>query len=327
MKKFLKVLFLFIYIMVVGEFAIRAISSYINIYDIEMLKYAKKLKKRSNNPSLSHEHTPGRQYKLMGVDIKLNSLGHRNLDLEYQKNNYERRIHIIGSSITLGWGVEEKNTFSSILQKKLNLNQNIKKNIFVINGGIGNTNTQHHYHLLKDQVDLTKPDVIILQYFINDAEIIKKKKNNIILKYSYFTAFLYNRFKTYNFSGTLSNYYVQMYDENNLGWRLAIDSIKNLQNLSKRKNIKLVILFIPDFHNFSGDNQLVGLYEKIINKFEEMDITVINTYDSLSNEFKSDARKSWVASDDSHPNSKAHKLIANDLYNFLTDQKNGSFFE
>ena len=163
MKKFLKVLFLFIYIIAVGEFAIRTIFSYINIYDIEMLKYAKKLKKRSNNPSLSHEHIPNRQYKLMGVDIKLNSLGHRNPDLEYQKDNSESRIHIIGSSITLGWGVEEKNTFSSILQKKLNLNQNIKKNIFVINGGIGNTNTQHHYHLLEDQVDLTQPDVIILQ--------------------------------------------------------------------------------------------------------------------------------------------------------------------
>ena len=77
----------------------------------------------------------------------------------------------------MGWGVKKENTFSSILEKDLNLNVNVKEkynSIFVINAGIGNTNTQHHFQLFKDQFNSTKPDTFILQYFINDAEIIKK---------------------------------------------------------------------------------------------------------------------------------------------------------
>jgi hypothetical protein len=48
-----------------------------------------------------------------------------------------------------------------------------------------------------------------------------------------------------------------------------------------------------------------------------MNIPVINTYDSLSKEFKSNPRKSWISRNDSHPNIKAHEIIANDLYMFF----------
>ena len=119
MNNFFKFLFLSLYIVFVGEIGIRTISHFTNIYEIEMLKYAKKLKKSSENPNLSHEHIPNSQSQLMGVNIVLNSLGHRNNELQNVKANDEYRIHIIGSSITLGWGIETEKTFDSILEKKL----------------------------------------------------------------------------------------------------------------------------------------------------------------------------------------------------------------
>lgn len=319
-----KFLFLFFYIFVIGEIGIRTISYFVDIYDIEMLKYAKKLKKSSNNPNLSHEHISNSQSKLMGVNIILNSLGHRNDELSIKKNINEYRIHIIGSSITLGWGVKKENTFSSILEKDLNLNVNVKEkynSIFVINAGIGNTNTQHHFQLFKNQFNLTKPDTIILQYFINDAEIIKKKKNNLILKHSYFAAFMYQQIRSYLFHGSLDDYYVKLYDKNSQSWIIAKKSIKNLKNLCNKNNINFIILFIPDLHNFSENNKLINLYSKINNEFTRMNIPVINTYDSLSKTFKSNPRDSWVSKKDPHPNSKAHEIIGKDLYNFFIKQK------
>ena len=202
MINFIKFLFLLLYIFFIGEIGIRTISYFANVNDIEWMKYSKKLVKSSNNPNLFHEHIPNSYVELMGVDISLNSLGHRNDELSVTKNLNEYRIQIIGSSLTLGWGVEEEKTFSSILEKKLNLNQSINKkynNISVINAGIANTNTEHHYYLLKNQFHLTQPDTFILQYFINDAEIINKKKDNIFFKHSYFIPFIHQKIKLFFF--------------------------------------------------------------------------------------------------------------------------------
>ena len=320
---FFKFLFLVIYIFFVAEFGLRTISYFVNIYDMEMLKYAKKLKITSKNSNLSHEHIPNSEEKLMGVNIKLNSLGHRNKEVLEKKSKDEYRVHIIGSSMTLGWGVEKEKIFPSILEKKLNQNNLIKESyskIIVINAGIGNTNTKHHYYLFKDQYMSTKPDTLILQYFINDAEIIKKKKNNPILKTSYFAAFLYQQILSFSFSGSLDNYYEDLYSDNSRGWLSVKNSVIKLKELSDNNNINFIVMIIPDLHNFSNNNELVPLYKKIDNEFSKMDIPTVNTYKSLSNEFKNSAIKSWVSKSDAHPNAKAHEIISNDLYNFMLKQ-------
>ena len=325
MKRFFNFFSIFLYTFAIAEIGLRIISNFINISDIEKFKYKKELIRSSNNPNLLSEHIPNSQSKLMGVNIVLNSLGHRNKELTVQKPKNEYRIYVIGGSLIMGWGVEQENLFSSILEKKLNLNENIKKknkSIIVINSGIMNTNTQNHFQLIKDQFSLTKPDTVILGYFINDAEIIRKKKNNLILKHSYFLSFIYLRIKSYFFSGTIADYYIELYNENNLGWLSVKKSIENLRDFCEGNNVNFVILFLPDFNDFSEGNKLNNLYFQINSRFSEMNISVINTYDSLSKEFKSNPNRSWISRDDSHPNSRAHEIIANDLYNFFIKQKN-----
>ena len=321
---FLKFLFLTIYIFLIAEFGLRTITYFVNVYDIEMLKYAKKLKVSSKNPNLSHEHVSHSKAKLMGVNIELNSLGHRNKELAKIKSKNNHRIHIVGSSMSLGWGVKNEKTFSSILEKKLNSNQYIKDkydDLIVINAGIGNTNTKHHYYLFKDQYQLTKPDTLILQYFINDAEIIKKKKNNFILRKSYFAAFLYQQILSLSFFGSLDNYYYELYSDNSIGWITVKNSILKLRKLTEDNNINFMIMIIPDLHNLSSDNELIKLYSKIDKEFTEMKIPVVNTYKSLSNSFRKKPMESWVSKRDAHPNAKAHKIIGNDLYNFIIKNK------
>jgi hypothetical protein len=321
---FLKFLFLTIYIFLIAEFGLRTITYFVNVYDIEMLKYAKKLKVSSKNPNLSHEHVSHSKAKLMGVNIELNSLGHRNKELSKIKSKNNHRIHIVGSSMSLGWGVKNEKTFSSILEKKLNSNQYIKDkydDLIVINAGIGNTNTKHHYYLFKDQYQLTKPDTLILQYFINDAEIIKKKKNNFILRKSYFAAFLYQQILSLSFFGSLDNYYYELYSDNSIGWITVKNSILKLRKLTEDNNINFMIMIIPDLHNLSSDNELIKLYSKIDKEFTEMKIPVVNTYKSLSNSFRKKPMESWVSKRDAHPNAKAHKIIGNDLYNFIIKHK------
>ena len=90
----------------VGEIVIRAIASQHLIYNIEMVKYATELKMRDPLGEVSHVHRPSSSAQLMGVDISLNSLGDRGPELKNPKDPDCKRVLVMGSSITMGWGAE-----------------------------------------------------------------------------------------------------------------------------------------------------------------------------------------------------------------------------
>ena len=142
-RKTLQGLLLVAYILVCGEIVLRVLSSITNIYNIEMLNYAKELKVKSAIPGVSQEHRPNASARLMGVDITLNSLGHRSAELRNPKRADERRLHFLGSSIALGWGVAEEEAMPSLVADMFNrrISPNTGFRYVALNAGIGNYNT------------------------------------------------------------------------------------------------------------------------------------------------------------------------------------------
>ena len=184
-NKFFKNSFFFfltiIFFSILFEISFRFYIKFAKIYDIEMYKYAKELKIPSKIPGLIHEHKPNSQANLMKVDININSHGFRDNTINQTKQENEKRILIAGSSITMGWGVPYDSIFTSLIENQLN--NNPSKYFFeVINSGIGNYNTHMQKILLIKNIEKFNPDKVILHYFLNDAEIIKKRKSNFIIK-------------------------------------------------------------------------------------------------------------------------------------------------
>ena len=121
-KNFLsKILFILISIivgLVICETALRVIHKFSYNYDIEMWKYAKKLKIKDENPKIGHTHIKNKSENLQGVEISINNYGQRDINLNNSIiQNYDRSFLILGSSVALGWGVEQKDTFTNILNK------------------------------------------------------------------------------------------------------------------------------------------------------------------------------------------------------------------
>lgn len=85
----------------IGELVLRIKNSSMQNYDIEMWRYAKELKTRSENPLLGHEHVPDSGATLQSVEIRTNELGLRGGPLVPAGAN-SRRILFLGSSVTLG---------------------------------------------------------------------------------------------------------------------------------------------------------------------------------------------------------------------------------
>ena len=150
------------------EGTLRVISNRTNIYHLEMLKYAASLKGKDPTGELSHIHLPNRRKRLMGVEISLNNLGNRGPNILPVKGPNERRILVMGSSITMGWGVPQHQVFTSKLQSTLN--QVMPTRYHIENAGVGNYNTHYHRVLMDRQWEVVKPDQVVLQFFLDDPE-------------------------------------------------------------------------------------------------------------------------------------------------------------
>lgn len=80
---------------------------------------------------------------------------------DYQK--YANRILCIGDSFTYGWGVNDDETFSRILEKKIN-----KDSIAVLNAGTSGVGTDYVLKFLQVRGQELKPNSVIYFYFDND---------------------------------------------------------------------------------------------------------------------------------------------------------------
>ena len=200
-----------------------------------MTKYAHQLKQKDPEGVLTHIHVPNRKANLMGVEIKLNSLGMRAKEIKPKKVN-EIRTLVLGDSVTLGGGVAAKDVYSSLTENRLN-NEN-KRFYNFLNSGVGNYNLDSQIELLKRQLDNTQPDIVLLNYFINDIEEQSKPFFGNILGKTMLFPLLYEKLSSLNFNRTdnLDSYYANLYSSKTNLWSKTLSKIiKTKKDLNKRK--------------------------------------------------------------------------------------------
>ena len=81
--------------------------------------------------------------------------------------------------------------------------------------------------------------------------------------------------------------------------------------------IRLVVLLVPELHDLSSDSPYPPIYDKIGAALRNMEIDMINPLSRFQTTFSNDPSKAWAAPNDPHPNAKAHKIIADALYEYL----------
>lgn len=277
-------------------------------YEIEMMKYANNFKKISLNKKIGIEHKKNVSGELMGTNIYLDKNGFRVKNQFTNNNNKNKNIIMLGDSMTFGWGANE--TFSSLLDKKIN-------SYNVLNAGIGNTNTIMQINNFFDNFSTKfRYDVIILNFFINDLENVIVKKPNFFQKYSYLYTFVNNKINTILIKFRLKDDWKSFYSENYLDNEIKKNTlflINKLNNYCLNNNIKFLIHNIPelrDLNNYKFEKET-----KIIKDFaKSKKILYIDSFDKLKN-YRSESL--WVTPLDPHANDKAHNIIADNLFENL----------
>ena len=299
---FYQVLILIISIIII-EGIIRVVNSDMKNYDIEMWRYANELKIQDS--ILGHNHLKNKSSILQNVEIKLNSKGMRSDEFEIN----DKKILFLGSSISLGWGVEQKDSYPGIIQTKL-LSDSI--NYKVLNGSIGNYNTIRYVNnFLLNQTDV-EPNVIVINYFINDAETLPINSSNWLIKNSQLFATLTITYKKlFSKSGfDLKQYYNDLYKNDNQSFLEMKESLNKLSEYSKQRNISVLLTVIPDIH-FLEDYPFETIHKKLKIITEELGFEYHDLLPSLKGLSFNELQ---IIQGDSHPNEKGHSKMAESLY-------------
>lgn len=223
-------------------------------YTLEMWKYARYAKRVAADPKVGHEHVPGARARLMGVDVEINSKGLRDREFTIEKPKDTVRVLMLGDSLAFGWGVAVDKTTSKQLEVQLNARAKAAGSTTtyeVINTGVGNYNTQMEIQYFFNEGVRYGPDIVVLNYFINDAEPTPSYTGNFFNEN--FQAYVYfaGRFDLLMRGKAKKDWrahYRDLYDDNAPAWADTKSSMKRLGAWCSENKIPCVLVNQPELH-------------------------------------------------------------------------------
>ena len=281
------------------------------VYELEMWKYARQVKMRDANPEIGHRHRANARANLMGAPVRTNAHGFRGPELAEKAAPGVARIAFVGDSITMGWGVREEEMFSHRILAAL---QKSGRKVDGFSLGVGNLNTVQELALYRDVGQRMKPDIIVLAYFINDAEPMPKYGNpNWFDEHSAAWVVLSYRLDTLSrLSGETPDwkeYYRALYDDKAPGWQAAQRAIADFAADARKAEARLIVFNIPEVRELKpypfGD-----ITAKVLGLAKKEGVPAIDLLPTVQAMVPASL---WVTVPDPHPNGRANAAFADGM--------------
>jgi lysophospholipase L1-like esterase len=278
------------------------------LYELEMWKYAREVKVRDTRPDIGHRHRRNADAQLMGVRVRTNAYGFRSPDIAEKAAAGVARIAFVGDSIAMGWGVAEQETFA---QQVIAALQAAGHKVDGYNLGVGNYNTTQELALFRDVGAQLKPDIIVLAYFINDAEPMPKYADNDWLDEhsAAWVVFRYridSLFRQFGEAPDWKRYYRDLYEPNAEGWKQTRAALGGFADEARKLGAELVVFNIPELRELKPYpfNDITAKVRHVVEKYGVPFIDLLPSVEKL------DPPSLWVTVPDPHPNGKADTAFA-----------------
>lgn len=295
-------------VLLLAEGILRFKNSSMKNYEIEMWKYSMALKTQSPNPALGHDHLRNKEAVLQSTNIRLNEWGLRGEPVAVRPP--KRRILFLGSSITLGWGVAEEQTVTSMLNRML---VNAGEDVEILNAGIGNYNALRYTELFMTRLRELKPTDIVVHYFLRDAEMLEAGGGGVLLRHSQLAVTVWSGYhRLFDKAGmkALEDHYKAVYDKNSAGYKVMKSSLKRLSDYAKENNIRIYLAMIPDVHNLA-DYKFKFIHQIMAEVAKEDGYVFIDLLPVLEGIRPEDI---WAMPGDPHINALGHKIMAEAIF-------------
>ena len=239
----------------------------------------------------------------------------------------------IGDSKTFGWGLSENATYCGLLQNSLQGEIGVSRKVEVINAGVNAWSYSQIFVYLRDIGITYDPDIVILadanlwtQFSEkNSREFIDEMMKKVWLKNLVRKSAIYHFFievKLQKFYYKFRKKFIAIDpEEDNLfkeqrqsdPYLFIKQEISKLCRLFNEKNIKGLLIYIPEEYRFAPNNQ----NSKILSIKKEIsqiyDIPLIN----FTKYFVKSQDKLFLEGDPVHPNAKGHKIITERLHEYI----------
>ena len=274
----------------------------------------------SDNPVLGYQLASGADVMFEGIGIKLeptrvkiNSQGFRDREYPLDKPEKTKRILGIGDSYVFGFGIEEEETYLSVLERALG-NLALPERYEVLNFGVPGYNTVQEVEVLRSKGLAYEPDIVILHVTPYDYEVAEDSQpDNALLKNIYEVARPLNEFSE------LSKRVIMKLEEKALTemkereqdergarelWKRIEAPLTQLATLGKERGFEVVILCRT--HHFFWES---------LRAFSERNGWYVHLLDESIG--RHDARE--VNLKDNHTNAFGNRIISEHLLTFLLE--------
>jgi len=259
------------------------------------------------------------------------------------------KIMVIGDSYIFGGGIEFKDNFSQNLKRMINSQKGNFENCWVLDVSKPSSNTLDNNITYLEFVNRFKPDVVIIGYNLNDIEGNLQKVNNdvsvsdfikeqktssaeekrliskiydIIYTSELIHFVLHETHKQLKALGIIVpgsefDLMLKSYWQNDNNWQQSKILLKEIIDHSKENNIQLIIYQFPEMDLIEHQKLFTKSSASIKSFFDGFpSVYFINGND----QFKNEKSKNYVLSKyDGHPNEKAHKKIAERVFNLIKE--------
>jgi lysophospholipase L1-like esterase len=300
-----------------AEGIVRLKNASMKDYNTEMWRYARELKFPSPDARLGHEHVANAHAILQSVDIRTNAWGLRGGPVSDTPAAGTRRALVLGSSIALGWGVDEDKVVSSLLQKKFAASG---QHVEVLNGGIGNYNAERYIERFLTRLAPLQPTDLLILAFVRDGEELTQRGGNFLLRNSQLAVTAWtaiNRVVVKSGEASLVDHYRQIYAPGSPALALMKAEFAKLAAYARQHRIRVTMIMVPDIHSLT--NYPLGFVHAIFaqtardNGFAYIDL--LQTFQGLTPE------EIWAMPGDPHPNARGHALMADAIYGMLAQAR------
>ena len=286
------------------------------LYELEMWKYAREVKVRDMRPDLGHRHRPNAETRLMGVDVRTDSHGFRSPEIDAKAAQGVARIAFVGDSITMGWGVAEGETFPHQVLAALTA---AGRKVDGFNLGVGNLNTLQELTLFRDAGAAMKPDIIVLAYFLNDAEPMPQYPVRAwLMEHSAAWVILTYRIDTllrqFGEAPDWKHYYRALYDKDAAGWMETQKALAKFATTARDLNAKLIVFNVPELRELSP-YPFADIEAKIRSQVEGLGVPFVDLLPTVRD---LEPASLWVTVPDPHPNAKAMSAFTGKMVPELT---------
>jgi D-alanyl-lipoteichoic acid acyltransferase DltB (MBOAT superfamily) len=269
---------------------------------------------RWRNDYLGRELVPNAVATIAGLPTSINRWGFNDPDYPLEKPERTRRIALIGSSRSFGWGVQREDRFDTALAQRLNQSKAVgsAEKYEILNFSVPGYMPMQRLLTLEEKVLQFRPDVIFYEAGLearmyHHAQMVRR---GVSMPYEFANDINRKARVDASMSEPEIDRRLQPYR-----FEFLSHIYRRLSEVARQHGIPVVWIYVPDVmeRRIQTQNDVVeAAHAATAAGFITVDLTslFVDTGDQAAYRLSR-----W----DSHPNSRGHRLVADALYERLSD--------